>query len=327
MMIHRRTGIAAMLAIAFVACAPLGATAQDYPTRPIHVIVPFPPGGPTDVVARIMANSASPILNQSIVVESKPGGAGGTVGSKFVASSDPDGYTLLISQVGSLTITPSLYKLDYDPLKNLAPIAIVAQSPQILTINAALPVRSLDEFIAYAKANPGKLNFASAGVGTQPHLLGELLQLLANIKLVHVPYRGSAPAITDLLAGQIQMMFDSPSVMLPHIEAGKVRALAVTSETRIPQLPDVPTVSEAGYPRLAATLWTGLLAPAGTPAPIVDKINAAMNGGLKTPEAQEALHKLGVESRAVTPQEFATFMAAETRKWAAVVAQAGVKGE
>jgi tripartite-type tricarboxylate transporter receptor subunit TctC len=327
MMIHRRTGIAAMLAIVFAACIPLVATAQDYPTRPIHVIVPFPPGGPTDVVARIMANGASPILNQSIVVESKPGGAGGTVGSKFVASSDPDGYTLLISQVGSLTITPSLYKLDYDPLKNLAPIAIVAQSPQILTINAALPARSLNEFIAYAKANPGKVNFASAGVGTQPHLLGELLQLLANIKLVHVPYRGSAPAITDLLAGQIQMMFDSPSVMLPHIEAGKIRALAVTSERRIPQLSDVPTVSEAGYPRLAATLWTGLLAPAGTPAPIVDKINAAVNGGLKTPEAQEALHKLGVESRAVTPQEFATFMAAETRKWADIVAQAGVKGE
>jgi tripartite-type tricarboxylate transporter receptor subunit TctC len=326
-MIHRRTAITATLAIVFAVCVPLGVAAQDYPTRPIHVIVPFPPGGPTDVVARIMANSASPILNQSIVVESKPGGAGGTVGSKFVASSDPDGYTLLISQVGSLTITPSLYKLDYDPLKNLAPIAIVAQSPQILTINSGLPVRSLDEFIAYAKANPGKVNFASAGVGTQPHLLGELLQLLANIKLVHVPYRGSAPAITDLLAGQIQMMFDSPSVMLPHIEAGKIRALAVTSESRIPQLPDVPTVSEAGYPRLAATLWTGLLAPAGTPAPIVQKINAAVNDGLATAEAQEALHKLGVDTRRVTPQEFAAFMAAETHKWAEVVSQAGVKGE
>ena len=327
-MINRRTGIAAALAVFFVVGTALGAVAEDYPTRPIHVIVPFPPGGPTDVVARIMANSISPILGQAVVVESKPGGAGGTVGSKFVAGSDPDGYTLLISQVGSLTITPSLYKLDYDPLKNLAPIAIVAQSLQILTVNAAaIPAKSLSEFIAYAKSNPGKINFASAGVGTQPHLLGELLQLVANIKLVHVPYRGSAPAITDILAGQIQMMFDSPSVMLPHIKSGKVRALVVTSESRLPQLPNVPTVAEAGYPQLAATLWTGLLAPGGTPAPIVQKINAAVNEGLKTPEAQEALHKLGVDTRPISPEQFATFMAAETRKWAQVVSQAGIKGQ
>jgi len=269
----------------------------------------------------------SQLLGQSIIVESRPGGAGGTVGGKFVASADPDGYTLLISQVGALTITPSLYRLEYDPLKDLMPTALVVQSPQILTVNAELPVHSLAELIAYAKANPGKVNFASAGIGTQPHLLGELLQLTAGVKLVHVPYRGSAPAIIDLVAGQVQMMFDSPSVLLPHIQSGKIHALAVTSDSRIAQLPEVPTVAEAGFPQLAATLWTGLLAPARTPEAIVAKINAAVNEGLKKPETLDALHKLGVDSKALTPQEFAAFMTAETHKWAEVVARAGVKGE
>jgi tripartite-type tricarboxylate transporter receptor subunit TctC len=325
-MITRRTAIVAILALSCIAAAH-PAAAQDYPTRPIHLIVPFPAGGPTDVVARILASSASPILGQSIIVESRPGGAGGIVGAKFVAAADSDGYTLLISQVGSLTITPSVYKLDFDPLKDLTPVALVAQSPQILTVNAALPVHSLAEFFSYAKDNPGKVNFASAGVGTQPHLLGELLQMVGKIKLLHVPYRGSAPAITDLLGGQVQMMFDSPSVLLPHIESGKIRALAVTSESRIAELPNVPTVRELGYPQLTATLWTGLLVPAATPASIVAKINGAVNDGLQSPEAQAAIHKLGVETRPLTPQAFRAFMTAETQKWAQVVAQAGIKGE
>jgi tripartite-type tricarboxylate transporter receptor subunit TctC len=326
-MISHRTAIAAMLAALSFLGAGIAATAQSYPTHPIRLMVPFPPGGPTDVVARIVANSISPILGQSVVVESRPGGAGGTVGGKIVASADPDGYTLLISQAGALTITPSLYKLDYDPLKDFAPVAIIVQSPHILTVNPELPAHSLAEFIAYARANPGKINFASPGIGTQPHLLGELLQIVGNIKLVHVPYRGSAPAIIDLLAGQVQMMFDSPSVMLPHIEAGQLRALAVTSESRIAQIPDVPTVGEAGYPQLVTTFWTGLLAPAGTPQPIIQKLNAAINDGLKAPDVQASVHKLGVDTKAVTPQEFSAFMAAETHKWAQVVAQAGIKGE
>jgi tripartite-type tricarboxylate transporter receptor subunit TctC len=325
-MIGKRFVVSGMLA-ALLALAAFSALAQNYPTRVIHLIVPFSPGGPTDVVARIMESSVSPILGQSIVVESRPGGAGGIVGGKFVASADPDGYTLLITQVGALTITPSLYKLDFDPLKDLAPIALVVQGPQILAVNPALPVHSVAEFIAYAKANPGKVNFASAGVGTQPHLLGALLQLVGDIKLTHVPYRGSAPAIVDLLGGQVQMIFDSPSVLLTHIQAGKLRALAVTTEQRIPELPDVPTFGEAGYPRLVATLWTGLLAPAGTPEPIVHKINAAVNQGLATPEAQDAIHKLGVATRPLSPEAFGAFMAAETHKWAQVVAEAGIKGE
>jgi tripartite-type tricarboxylate transporter receptor subunit TctC len=319
--------IAALLAGLFAFAAPFAAVAQTYPARVIRVIVPYPAGGPTDIIARVLANSIAPLLGQSVAIDNRPGGAAGTVGSRIAATAEPDGYTLLVAQVGSLTIAPALYKLDYDPLKDFAPIGIVAESPQILTVNAAVPVHSLAEFLAYAKADPGKIDFASPGIGSQPHLLGEYLQLLGNIKLLHVPYRGSAPAITDLLAGRVQMMFESPSVTLPHIAAGKLRALAVTADSRMPQLPDVPTMVEAGYPQLSAALWTGMLAPAGTPSPIVQKLNAALNEGLKTPEAQDAFAKLGVVARPISPREFGAFMAAEARKWSQVVAQAGVKGE
>jgi tripartite-type tricarboxylate transporter receptor subunit TctC len=319
--------VAATLAALFLALAGLAASAQDYPTRIIRLIVPYPPGGPTDVIARIVANSIAPILGQGVVVESRPGGAGGTVGGKYAASADPDGYTLLISIAGSLTITPSIYKLEYDPLKDLAPIAIVAQSPEILTLNPDVPGRSLAEFIAYAKTVPGKLNLASPGTGTLPHLLGELLQLDGHIKLTHVPYRGAGPAIIDLLAGQVQAMFNNPSVVLADIQAGKLRALGVTSDSRTAQIPDVPTFAEMGYPRLTATEWLGILAPAGTPEPIIQKLNAAINEGLKPPDVQASLNKLGVETRAVSPAQFKSFMAAETQKWAQVVAQAGIKGE
>jgi tripartite-type tricarboxylate transporter receptor subunit TctC len=243
-----------------------------------------------------------------------------------VVSADPDGYTLLLSIAGSLAIAPALYKLDYNPLKDLTPIAIVEQSPQILTVNPAMP-SSLTEFIAYARSNPGKMNLASPGIGTLPHLLGEFLQLVSNIKLTHVPYRGAGPAIADLLAGQVQVMFNNPSVVLAHIESGKLRALGVSSDTRFAPLPDVATFIEQGYPRLSATEWLGLLAPAGTPEPIIEKLNSAVNQAMRTPEARALLQKLGVETKAVTPQEFKTFMTAETQKWGQVVAEAGVKGE
>jgi tripartite-type tricarboxylate transporter receptor subunit TctC len=241
-----------------------------------------------------------------------------------VVSADPDGYTLLVSIVGSLTIAPALYNLDYDPLKDLAPIAIVEQSPEVLTVNPAMP-NSLAEFIAYARSNPGKVNLASPGVGTLPHLLGALLQLVSNIKLNHVSYRGAAPATTDLLAGQVQVMFNNPSVVAEHLESGKLRALGVTSDTRFAQLPNVSTFIEQGYSRLSATEWLGLLAPAGTPEPIVQKLNSAVNRAMQMPDARASLRKLSVETRAVTPQEFKTFMAAETRKWAQVVTDADIK--
>jgi tripartite-type tricarboxylate transporter receptor subunit TctC len=325
MMTSQRAILLIMLASALVG-ASLPAKAQDYPNRIIRLIVPFPPGGPTDVIARIVANSTSPVLGQTIVVENRPGGAAGTVGSRVVVSADPDGYTLLLSIAGSLTIAPALYKLDYDPLKDLAPIAIVEQSPEILTVNPAMP-NSLAEFIAYAKSNPGKINLSSPGVGTLPHVLGALLQLVSNIKLTHVPYRGAGPAITDLLAGQVQVMFNNPSVVAAHLESGKLRALGVSSDTRFAQLPNVPTFIEQGYSRLSATEWLGLLAPAGTPEPIVQKLNSAVNRALQTPDARASLRKLSVETKAVTPQEFKTFMAAETQKWAQVVSDANIKGE
>jgi tripartite-type tricarboxylate transporter receptor subunit TctC len=249
------------------------------------------------------------------------------LGGKYVSGAEADGYTLLASQVGSLTIAPSLYKLDYDPLKDLAPVAIISETPQIVVVTPSLPVKTLAELFAYAKANPGTINFGSPGVGTQPHLLGELLQIVGNVKFLHVPFRGSAPAITELLAGRVQIMFESPSVMLPHIQANDVRALTVTSEKRIAQIPDVPTVGELRYPRLKATLWTGLVAPAGTPRAVVDKLNAAVNQSLKSAEAQQSFQRLAVETHAISPPQLAAFMAAETRKWADVIAQAGVKAE
>ena len=302
--------------------------AQAFPTRQIKIIVPYPAGGPTDVLARLVADKLSAALGQSIIVEDRPGGAGGTVGAKVVSSAEPDGYTLLISQVGALTISPSIYQgPGADVSKAFAPVALVAVSPQLLTVTPSLPVRSVAELIGYAKANPGKVTFGSAGVGSQPHVLGELLKLAAGINLRHIPYRGSAPAITDLLAGSIQMMFDTPVVMLPHIQSGQLRALAITSPARSPQLPEVPTMIESGLPRLEAKLWSGLLAPAGTPAAVVARLNTSFNAVMNTPEMKASLSRLGAEPNAMSPEEFGAFLAAETRKWSAVVAEAGIKPE
>jgi tripartite-type tricarboxylate transporter receptor subunit TctC len=325
-MTSHRLSAQATLAGALLFALSNAAAAQDYPTRPIRLIVPYPAGGPTDVVARILAGSLSAKLGQPLVVDNRPGGAAGTVGSRVAASADPDGYTLLLNQAGSLTIAPSLYKLDYDPLKAFAPIGIVAETPEILTVNpSSVPVGSLAEFLAYAKKNPGKLNFGTPGTGTLPQLLGAQLQLAADIKLTDVPYRGAAPAVVDLLAGRMQLMIDSTSVLLPHIEAGKLRALAVTSARRIAQLPNVPTFSEAGYPQLTASLWTGLLAPAGTPAPIIQRLNAALNESLRAPDVLKAYQRLDIETETVTPPAFAAFMAAETHRWAEVIARRGIK--
>lgn len=321
---HRLFALLALAAsTAFTPVA--GATAQDYPTRPIRLVVPYPAGGPTDVVARILAGSLAANLKQSVVVDNRPGGAAGTVGGRLVASADPDGYTLLLSQAGSLTIAPSLYALDYDPMKAFAPIGIAAESPEVLTVNPSVPAHSLADFLAYAKSNPGKLNFGTPGTGTLPHLLGAQLQLATNIKLTDVPYRGAGPAVVDLLAGRMQMMIDSTSVLLVHIEAGKLVALAVTSDRRIAQLSNVPTFGESGYPQLTESLWTGLLAPAGTPMPIIQKLSGALDQSLKAPEVVNAYKKLDVETKMMGPAELASFMAAETRKWANVVARSGIK--
>jgi tripartite-type tricarboxylate transporter receptor subunit TctC len=327
MITKNRRAVLGLLSTSLLLPQSIATAAQTYPNRPIRLIVPYPAGGPTDVVARILANSLSEKLHQSVVVENRPGGAAGTVGGRVVVSAEPDGYTLLLSQIGSLTIAPSLYKLDYDPLRDLAPVAIVAVTPEILTVNPAVPANSLAEFLAYAKANPGKLNFGSPGTGTLPHIIGEQLQLATGIKITHVPYRGAAPAVTDLLAGRVQLMIDSTSVLLTHIVSGKLRGLAITSGRRIPQMPNVPTFAEAGYPQLTESLWTGLMTPAGTPAPIVATLNAATNDVLKTPEVEQAYARLEIETQIVSPDAFKTFLAAETRKWAQVIKAAGIKGE
>ena len=253
------------------------ASAQTYPTRLIKMILPYPPGGPTDVTARMIAEQLSSALGQPVIVENRPGGAGGTVGAKVVATAEADGYTLLYSAPGPLVTAPAIYKnVGYDPAKDFAPIATIFSSPQMLAVHPAVPVTSMRELIAHAKANPGKISYASPGFGTQPHLLGEMFSRVAGINIVTC-YRGAAPAVTDLLAGQVQMYFENIATLLPHVEAAKLRALAMADARRHPQLPDVPTTIEIGFPSLQVTYWAGMLAPAGTPAAIVDKLNAAIN--------------------------------------------------
>jgi tripartite-type tricarboxylate transporter receptor subunit TctC len=318
--------------LAAIAAASLGvlaaaaaATAQSYPSRLIKMIVPFPPGG-ADVMARLIADRLSAALAQPVIVENRPGGAGGTVGAKAVAAADPDGHTLLFTSPGPLTTSPAVYRnLDYDPIKSFAPVATIATSPFLVVIHPAVPAGSVQEFVAYARANPGKISFASAGAGTLPHLFGELFKQRTGIEMLHIPYRGSAPAITDLVAGQVHMFIDNTRNVLPFIQAGKLRALAVTSDTRAAELPALPTMPESGYGEFLATYWNGVLAPAGTPTTIVDKLNAAINASLKTAEMQASVVKLGMAPKIASPQEFAGLIAAEFEKWTAVAKAANIK--
>jgi tripartite-type tricarboxylate transporter receptor subunit TctC len=325
---RRRSLLAIIATLGIVRAGLTPLAAQTYPVRPIKVIVPFPPGGPTDVLARLLADKLTAALGQPVVIDNRPGGAGGTVGVKAAAAAEPDGYTLLLSNVGTLTITPAIYKtLDADPLKSLTAIVLVATSPQVLVVHPSVPAASLPELVAYAKSNPGKISYASPGHGTQPHLLGEMFKSIAGADVVHVPYRGSAPAITDVLAGQVQMYFETTTVMLAHIQAGKVRALAVAGGARAPQLPSVPTTLEGGYAKLQATLWSGLMAPAGTPGPVVERLNAAVNEVLGSADMKASLAKLGADPKGGSVQFFTQFFAAEVRKWAGVVSELGIKSE
>jgi tripartite-type tricarboxylate transporter receptor subunit TctC len=312
-----------LLGLAFGA-AP--ASAQDYPSRPVKVIVPTPPGGPVDVVGRLTANYLQTALGQPFVVENRSG-AGNTIGSKDAAEATPDGYTLLFSAASGLIIAPLLHPdAGYDPLKSFDPIALVGSTSSILVVNPSVPVHSVAELVAYAKANPGKVNFSSGGIGVLPHLIGELFKSRAGIDIVHVPYKGGAPSITDLLAGNVQMTFETTSVLLPLIKSGALRALAVTSEKRIPQLPDVPTMIESGFPDFVTIAWTGLLAPAHTPQPIIGKLNATINTGLKTPEFEGALAKITVDPLGGTPAEFTTTMKTELARWTPLVKSLGLEG-
>jgi tripartite-type tricarboxylate transporter receptor subunit TctC len=298
-------------------------SAAHYPAKPMRLVVPFPAGGTTDILARAVAQKLSKAWGQQVIVDNRPG-AGGNIGSDLVAKATPDGYTLLMGTVGTHAINPSLYKnMPYDHVKDFAPVILVAGVPNVLVVNPSLPVHSVPELIAYAKANPGKLNFASSGNGTSIHLSGELFKAMTGVEMTHVPYKGSAPALTDLIGGQVQLMFDNLPSSLPFIKAGKLRALAVTSGARAAALPDLPTLAESGLPGFEASSWFGVLAPAGTPRDIVVKLNGAIAGWLASPEAKEKLLAQGAIAAGGTPEDFARHIGAETSKWAKVVKASG----
>ena len=315
------------LAAALVAAAlgATGAAAQTYPSKPIKMIVPYTPGSPVDVLARVVTQALGARLGQTVVIDNRPG-AGTTIGTKAAAISDPDGYTLLIGAT-SFIISASLYpNLDYDPIKSFTPIAMLANSPQVLVIAPSVPAKTVAEFTAYAKANPGKLNFGF-GLGTLPQILGELFKAVAGVDIASIPYKGGAQAITDMLGGRIQMNFGTQSTLLPLIQQGKIHALAVTTQTRAKDLPDVPTMIESGLPQLALTFSAGILAPAGTPPAIVAKLNSAINEAMKSPELHASMGKLGFEPTLWSAQEYAAFLAEEAKRWPPIVKASGVQPE
>src|SRR5712692_525586 len=313
-------------AILVFACG-AGAAAQDapYPARPIKMIVPFPPGGPVDVTARILSQHLPELLGQPVVVENRAGAAG-SLGAKAVASAEPDGYTLLCGNISTLVVLPAVTNnRDYDPSKAFAPIAKVSQNHEVLVVHPAFAARSVAELVAYAKANPGKLNYGSAGHGNATHLAAELFKLRTGIDIVHIPYKGAADAVTAVLGGQVQMFFGDIGGVLPLLREGTLRALAVSSETRNALVPDLPTMIESGVPDYVVLTYIGVVAPAGTPAGIVGRLNTAINESLTSPEVAAAFAKLGAELRPGAPADFAAFLAAETQKWSNVVKSANIK--
>ena len=309
---------------AMFACIALGASAQGYPNRSIRLVVPFPAAGTTDILARAVAQKLTEAFGQSVVVDNRPGAAG-NIGSDLVAKSAPDGYTLLMGTVGTHAINPSLYKMPYDHVKDFTPVVLVAGVPNVLVVNPALPVNSVADLIKLAKDKPGQINFASSGSGTSIHLSGELFKTMAGVDMTHVPYKGSAPALIDLVGGQVQIMFDNLPSALPQIKGGRLRAIAVTSLKRAPVLSDIPTISESGLPGFEASSWFGVLAPAGTPAPIVAKLNAEVNKWLQSADAREKLLAQGAEAAGGSPEQFAAHIRAESDKWAKVVKASGAK--
>ena len=320
--------LAGAVAIAAAGVVAQGAAhAQAYPTKPIRMIVPYATGGSTDQTARIVAKSLSARLGQQVIVDNRAG-AGGALGHEMVAKAPADGYTLLFSAAGPLTVTPHMYaKLAYDPIKSFEPITLVATQPLLLVVRPGLPVNSVADLIREAQARPGKLSYGSFGTGSAAHLAGEYFKSLAKVDMVHVPYKGSGPALVDLVGGQIDLMFDVFSTSAPLVKAGKLRPLAITSTERSPQLPDVPTMQQAGVSGFDAGTWFGLLAPAGTPAPIIQQLSRAMGAVLQESELRETLAAQGAVVRGGTPAEFRRFFLSEYEKWGGIVKAAGIHGE
>jgi tripartite-type tricarboxylate transporter receptor subunit TctC len=304
---------------------PLLALAQAYPSKPVRLIVPFPAGGPADIFGRGLAQGMSENLGQPVIVENV-GGVGGVLGVDRAAKATPDGYTLALNSASTVSIAPfSLSKMPYDVKKDLALITVVVRVPEVLVVHPSLPVKDLAQLIAYAKANPGKVNFGSAGAGSITHLAGELLKAEAKVDMVHIPYKGAAPAVTDLISGQVQMgIFDVP-ILLGHIRAGKLKALAITSANRAQTLPDVPTTAELGYPNVTSDNWYGLVAPAATPADVRKRIHAAATAALRNAALIEQYGKVSGVSSPGTPEDYAAFLATEQAKWSRVVTAIGFK--
>jgi tripartite-type tricarboxylate transporter receptor subunit TctC len=303
------------------------ASAQTYPSKPIRIVVGFAPGGPADVMARLIGQRMTAVLGQSIVIDNRPG-AGGTIGARAVAESDPDGYTLLLGNTSTLVISPLIYKnVGYDAVRGFVPIALLGTTSNLLIVNPVLPVKSVRELISLARSSPGKLNYSSAGIGTPPHLIGEMFKQRLGLDVVHVPYKGGGPSVAAVVAGETQFSFENPASALPLVQAGNVRALASTSETRGSQTPDLPTMIEAGVADFMSVSFTAVVAPAGTPAAIVGRLNAAINESLRSPEVAGTLTKLNVDARLSSPEEFAAFLARERDKWTTVVRTAGVQAE
>ena len=306
---------------------PVMAFAQSYPQKPLRIVVGVPAGGTTDVVARLVGQKLGEQLGQQVVIDNR-GGAGGNIGAELVAKSPPDGYTLFLATIGTMTINPSLYrKMPFDTLRDFAAISQLTSMPQLLVVHPSVPVKTVKELIAYAKGRPGQLNFASGGSGTAIHLAGELFKTMAGVDIVHVAYKGGGPAMTDLLGGQVSLMFDQILTALPHARSGRLRALGVTTEKRSPAAPQIPTLSEAGLPGYAVTTWHGLLAPAGTPGEIVNRLNGETAKALATPDIRDRFAVQGVDPVASTPGEFAAMMKAELDKWRKVIAASGTKLE
>ena len=301
--------------------------AQSWPARPIRFIVPFAPGGGGDVVGRIVAQRMSEQLGKPLVIDNR-GGAGGTLGVEIAVKSAPDGYTILLGNTGPIAVGPAIYsKLQYDPLRDLQAVTMIASFPNILVVNVAQPFKTVQELVAYAKRSPGKLNFASAGTGTSTHLAAELFKSVAAIDIVHVPYKGGAAAVTDVIGGQIAMYFGTLPSALPLAKAGKMRALGVTSLKRSPAAPEVPTIAESGYPGFETAAWYGTMVPIGTPKDIVAKLDAATLAILKLPDIRERLAQEGSEPMGSTPAQFAVYIKSEVIKWGAVVRAAGIKAD
>jgi tripartite-type tricarboxylate transporter receptor subunit TctC len=328
MFIKRGVRVATAVACLWLAAGLSEASAQTFPTKPIKIVATFAPGGASDILARIIGQKLTESWGQPVIVENRAG-AGGIVGTEYVARSAPDGYTLVVGYIGTHAVNPSLYaKLPYDAINDFAPVAFLASIPSALVVHPSVPAKTVQELIALAKSKPGQLNYGSGGVGTAPHLAAELFKTLTGVDMVHIPYKGSGPAVADLLSGQISLMFNTMIQTIPHVKEGTVRALAITGATRSDALPNLPTIAEAGVPGYDMVGWFGILAPAGTPKDVVIKLNTEIVKILNMPDVKTRLSDLGAEpTTIVSPEQFADYIKAEISKWRDVVQRSGMRVE